>query len=253
MQVKSFCGVVASLQLLLALPTAAQEDLVGDRPDVTESAVPITPGRVQLEAGATLEWDDVSELLTAGELLARVGLIRNVELRLGLPSYVATFDEGPDGFDDVSLGAKFVLNAYDAERSHWPQSAIIVETSLPTGSEAFGNDRLQPVALAAFEWPLNDVTGLGVNVGGALVGVEEERLQGLASVALGSDFGERIGGFVELYGFTGETPGENGRVFVDGGVTYAATPDLQFDARAGVELGNDFNQRLVGVGVIWRH
>lgn len=248
-------GIVVSALSLAVDPAFSQDELVGDRPDVTESAVTITPGHVQLEAGATRVRTDAAIELALGELLGRMGLVRGIELRLGVPSYVIILDEGPHGFEDASVGAKFLVNDYHSERPNWPQTAVVVETTMPTGSDGLSESRMQPAALLAVEWPLGEKTGIGVNLGGALVRhVEfEDRLQGLASIVLGRDLGDHLGGFVELYGFTSEGPGDDAHVFFDGGITYALSAELQLDARVGIELGNGFEQRLAGMGVIWRY
>ena len=80
--------LLATLLLLLAMaPAATAQDLVTDRPDFTESAVTITPGRVQVEAGASVAEADGTEALAVGELLVRIGLTERWELRLAPGSY----------------------------------------------------------------------------------------------------------------------------------------------------------------------
>ena len=82
-----------TLLLMLALtplPLAAQEaEMVGDRPDFTESALSVPAGRIQLEAGLTFsDFESEGEQIAFGEALLRIGLAESFELRGGLGSWV---------------------------------------------------------------------------------------------------------------------------------------------------------------------
>ena len=79
------------IALLITLPPAAfaqTSDLVTDRPDFTESAVSVAPGRVQLEGGYTFSRIEAERTHTVGELLARFGAVDRLEFRLGINSAV---------------------------------------------------------------------------------------------------------------------------------------------------------------------
>lgn len=64
------------------------EPLVTDRPDFTESAETIAPGHLQIESGITRSREDATETDSVGEILLRVGLTPNLELRAGFNSYL---------------------------------------------------------------------------------------------------------------------------------------------------------------------
>ena len=69
----------------------AQEDLLTDRPDQTESAIVIKPGFFQLEFGWTFTQDDEAgtetETVEVPGTLLRIGLMDRVELRLGFSGF----------------------------------------------------------------------------------------------------------------------------------------------------------------------
>src|SRR5262245_36364737 len=99
--------VLLALAIGVALPWAsarADEGIATDRPDFTETAAPVERGMVQVEAGATRSRHGQS----LGELLARIGVARRVELRLGFNSYVwpRGVPGGESGFEDLSVGMK---------------------------------------------------------------------------------------------------------------------------------------------------
>lgn len=242
--------------LLGLLPTCgltAQEPLVSDRPDVTESAVTVSAGRWQLEAGSTWAEDrGGDEELTVGEVLLRRGLSDRSELRLGVPSYLAA-DRAPDGFEDAALGLKLRLIQAETDRPRRPQTALIVETTLPTGSRGVREPHAQPTALLAVAWPLGAATELAANLGATYASVGGEQFgQAVASVALGRELADRLGGYVELFGSSREEPGGDASVLFDSGVTWSLGPDLQLDLRVGVGLDEATPDRFAGMGIVWR-
>lgn len=239
---------------LAAGPAVAQEGgdepLVTDRPDFTESADTVAPGRFQLEGGVTFaEADDVEER-SYGELLGRLGLLDWLELRLGVPSYVEV--EAPGGFDasgweDASLGVKAKLAPGGGAR---PAAALIVATTLPTGSgELGGGDALQPEAVLSLAWDLAPDLGLGTNLGWAYPKDGGDRFHQLfASGALGWSATERLGLFAELFGFSEEEPDGDATLYADGGATWALSPDAQLDVRVGTGLSGTETDWFAGVG-----
>lgn len=237
-------------------PAGAQpsedDPLIGDRPDFTESAITIAPGRFQLEAGVTHSQGDEEDVDELGEILVRIGLSRRVELRLGLPSYLRIEGQGASdvtGFSDAELGAKIAI----AESWGWT-TAVLIGTSLPTGSSELRESSLQPGALLAAERDLSPRISLGTNVGYVYSKAGGERHgEVLASVATGIGLGETTGLFVELFGTIPESAGGPETYFLDAGLTRLLSPDFQLDIRAGVGLNSAADDFFAGAGLIWRH
>lgn len=241
----------AAAVLLAGTASGQDEPLVTDRPDFTESAETVAPGRFQLEAGVTLtEAGEVDER-SLGELLGRLGLSERLELRLGAPSHLSV--EGPggadaEGWEDASLGVKARL--WDGDGGTRPDAALIVATSLPTGDRELGGGAgLVPEAVLALAWEPAADLGLGANLGYAHARGDGERFhQAFASVALGWGAGERLGLFAELFGFSEEEPDGDATLYADGGATWLLSPDLQLDARAGTGLSGTDTDWFVGLG-----
>lgn len=227
--------------VLVPASLGAQEPLVTDRPDFTESASSVVPGRVQLEAGATLDRVDDENAVTLGEALFRIGVVPGLEARVGVPSWI---DAGEaSGLDSGFLGAKAELPA----GAGW-DLALLVGTTVPIGDDEVASDEWEPEAVLAAGRDLSETTGLGVNLGWGRPSDGEERIdEWRGSVAAGFDLGGGWGAYGEAFGFV--TDGDAGPAFLDAGVTRLLGPDLQLDARVGAGLFDAAGDAFVGVGV----
>lgn len=243
------------LCVLCTLPLAAQElpPMATDRPDFTEGTSTMPPGQIQIETGATWEESGEEDILTVGELLVRIGVGEMWEARLGVGSW-ARLDlpgaERIDGYEDPELSVKIRLTPTADDRPPgYPAVALLLATTAPVGSEDLTADTWQPTALFAFDWVVTDRLSIGSNVGYSYAGDEDDQFhQGFASVVAGFAATDRLGVFLEGYGFTEEEPEGDPTQYVDTGVTFAVTGNLQLDARIGFGLNDPSPERLVGVG-----
>lgn len=245
LRIRNSAGILA-LSLALA-PTscgarqAATSTLVTDRPDFTESPLAVALGAVQLEVGYTLTRNDVVDTHTLGELLIRIGILTGAELRLGLNSFVWTDDPLGDasGLEDVSLGVKVELTEGGGQEFNLlrPRIALLLDTSLPTGTGGFGENRLQPGAKLAMSWELSERLGLGANANVAAASQDGDRFgQFSGAVSLGVSLADGVGAYGEYFLFAPPGPGDDAAGFLNGGLTFLATNDFQFDVRAGFGL-----------------
>lgn len=239
-----------------AATTGDDDPLVTDRPDATESAETVRPGRVQVEGGYTLTGIDEARAHALGEVLFRVGLADRLEFRVGLDSFawVSTPGGSSSGLTDTSIGFKFKLHEGGATAAD-PTVAILASTSLPTGADEFSRGVAEPAVRLAAAWDLSDRVSLSSNIGWAYLrdrDTEEWFSELAASVALGYGISDRWGAFLEYFGFypaTGNGPAAN---FVDTGLTYLVTGDLQLDGRVGYGLNRDADDFFVGFGTTVR-
>ena len=240
---------------LIAAAAAADDDpMVTDRPDFTESAVTVTRGRTQIETGYTFTEIGDFEEQTLGELLVRIGWTEIVEIRLGINSRVQVDGPGVDvsGNEDLSIGCKIRLSDPLPPGSGLPQVAVLLGTTLPTGSDEFGNPDPQPSVILALSWDLNERTSIGSNVGYGRLGPSGDRFGEVsASVSLGRALSDRLGGYVELYGRTRQEDRGDDQT-VNAGFTWALSADSQLDFRAGAGLDSDGADFFVGAGAAWR-
>jgi hypothetical protein len=254
-----WCSAAAAalVATISALPSVAEEPLVTDRPDFTESALVVDPGRWQVEMGTTYDDGASVEALTVGEMLIRWGFARDLELRVFPLSYLWTDDEGDDssGLLDATVGLKYEIQD-GSGAGLWGSTAlaVIVSTTVPTGGSAVSSDDWQPAAVVAASWPLAPAWSLASNLGYARPSDGEQRFNSVwASLSLGVGLGDRTGMFVELYGFEREEARGPNTMAFQTGVTHRLNPNLQLDARVARRLTDDGPDLLIGAGASWRY
>lgn len=230
--------------------------LVTDRPDATESAETVAPGLFQLETGYTLARIDGVDGHSLGEVLLRIGVGDDVELRAGFNSY--EWARGPgvsaDGLSDTSIGLKWQLAEAGPAGSGQPAVAVLVGTSLPTGADAIGDSAAQPGILLAAGLDLSDRVSVGANVGWNSLhdGELDERFSEIVgSLAVGFGLSDRWGAYAEYFGAYGLQDREDEN-YLNGGLTYLIHDDLQLDGRIGHGLNGRDDDLFLGFGAAVR-
>lgn len=221
--------------------------IVTDRPDFTEATAVVAAGHVQAEGGYTLSGEGRLHEHSFGELLLRVGLAPRAELRLTSNYVVARAGTlQSSGMEDASVGAK--LGFLDAAHGIVPATSIIVATSVPTGASAVSDGRATPEAKLVLGWDLPFGTSLGVNANWSRPVDERGRLDAHAwSASFGHGITERVGAYAEAFSLS-EVRGGPAARFANGGLSFAASDALQFDVRAGAQLGGS-HAFFTGVGI----
>lgn len=253
---------IAPLALLLAAacvtaPGGPRAPLVTDRPDFTESALTVPVGSMQVEAGATYTDEAGVDGVTVGEVLVRASLGSGRELRIGLPSHMT--ESGPvppagsfenKGFSDVSLGAKLALFAPGGGASRFvPTVAAIVGTTLPTGAGGFDAEDPEPEAKLLLAWTVSDRVALSSNVNWSRVSGADAYDELAASLSLGLGLADVVGSYVEVFGFAPDHDAAPRPTYLNGGLTWLLSPDVQLDARVGVGVADAPDSRFVGIGL----
>lgn len=246
-----------------------QEPLVTDRPDFTESTETVPAGHVQLEAGYTFTYDregaDRSREHTAPEWLVRVGLVENLELRIGWDGYSwmenrfevatksgrrATRDDWTQGAGDLSLGIKYKF----IEQDGWiPHLGVIGAMTVPSGSAGVSSGDVDPEFVLLWAYDVTDALAIAGNVGLAAITEDGERfLQTSASLTAGFAVTRRLGAFVEYFGFYPNAEGADCAHNLSGGLTYLLDDNVQIDWRLGAGLNEEADDFFTGVGFAWR-
>ena len=254
-----FLRICAAVVAMLNLTAAgvAKEPLVTDRPDFTESSSSVGAGVLQLESGFTFsDFRGGSKLTTVGEILARWGVAKKLELRFLLPTYAreSGAGSGDSGFLSSGVGLKYELTQGDGDGFiGGMEAALIASTTVPTGTGDFNNSEWQPAAVFCASWELSPNAGIGTNLGLARPTGGDERYTTLwASVALGVGVTDATSVFFELYGFNREEDRGPSTAAIQTGVVYLVSPDFQLDARVARRLTDRGVDFLVGAGVSWR-
>ncbi len=275
------------IQVLLCPAIAGDKDgdspeLVTDRPDLTESSSVVPKGTVQIEMGWSMErLSSPGEDLTAHhfpETLARIGLHDRIELRLGWDGgqWQELQKDGinvvSSGAGDMYLGTKLSLWSEDG---NLPETALIMGSSIPTGSKCRASDQLgnrlccssfnlyssrryDPSVILAMSKTLSDRLSIGWNLGTVWLTEREDSgdfdtlPRGIYSASLGISATDRMGFFVEFFGDTSLTGGSRPSNSVDGGVTFLILPNVQLDASAGKGVSSESPDWFAGAGISFR-
>lgn len=227
------------------------EELITDRPDFTESGVVVPLGSVQVEGGFTWEQGGDDIRITSGpELLIRWGLMKRVELRIGLPDYISLqnhFDES--GWGDSFIGTKIELGPVFGG---WDLAGIVT-ASMPTGDEEFTSDEWDPGVILAAGRDLNDKWSLGSQLFAESVsGLEERVFFWGGTVVIGRSLGMQstTGAFLELAATIPEEGDES--VSIHHGYTHLLTETLQLDIHGGTGLTDSASDLFLGAGMSYR-
>lgn len=227
---------------LAALPASAQENIASDRPGIGSAAVVVAPGVLQAEFGTAWFGGPGADALGVGQLFVRYGL-GALELEFLGNSWVTVRDGGPDGFEDVGVGAKVRVAQGISDRADLSFQGLL---TAPTGGDAFTADEWVPTVVALMDVSLGATSGMGVNFGyrfgpGDLDGLVFTSVTPAISLTdqLGA-YGGWAGNFFE----GGDTH------WIEGGLAYLVTSDLQLDLNGAASPDTD--RWFIGVGMAVR-
>lgn len=236
------------------------EPLVTDRPDFTESSSVVGYGVVQLETGYTYTRDDKSDGSfrehAFPQALLRVGTLADwCELRFGwswIEARSREFGGAADtisGAEDLYLGTKFALTPQECML---PETALILQMTVPTGSEELSADEVLTGINFVYSWELSECVSTGgqTQANRALDDTTgEPYLEFSQSWVVGRSLTDRVGCYTEWYVLEPDgadtVHSEN---YVDGGFTFLLNDNMQWDVSAGVGLNDAAADYFVGTG-----
>ena len=215
---------------------------------------------MQLEAGYTfmMDNDGTGDVRghSAGEPLIRWGIGADwLELRLALFPTSRSTDDGSGwrtvgGTEDLYIGAKIGLTAQEC---HFPEMAVILQSTVPTGSNEFTSDETLPGFNLLYAWEVNDKISLAGSTQANRQlddGTGEAYVEIAQSVAINLGLSDDIALFTEWFTFlpNGADTAEVEHYF-NGGFTLLLSDDVQFDIRAGHGLNRAADDFFAGVGL----
>ena len=246
------------LALLVPLggPVSAEEPLVSNRPGFSNTWEVVEPGRVELNAGAQFGRVEEAEILSVGQVLVRAGLTERLELRVGLNSYVDLSAPGAEveGVEDPSLGVKVkLLDGAGEVGGGRPEAALILQTTLPAGSDELGATEPQPASILVLAWDPSPRVHLDTNHGLTYVDAGAERFaEAFASYGLALAVAGDLGLYLEAAAFEPLEGGAGGRSFLFAALTYLTSPRMQLDLGVGRGLNRADPDHFVSAGVAYR-
>lgn len=237
-------------------PTDLAGPLVTDRPDFTEASSTVGQGVLQIEIGYTYSYDNDGTTQTLShsypETLLRYGMLANwLEFRLA--SNFASERAGGvsyTGSEDLYLGFKIGLTP---QHDWLPETALIPQMTVPTGSGPLSNNRVLPGANLVYSWDITErlSTAGSTQFNSALDdATSSEYVQWAQSWTFGYALTEQLGMYTEWYAFfphgADSTTEEH---YFNGGFTRTFGDNLQWDIRGGVGLNEVADDYFLGTGL----
>lgn len=232
------------------------EEIEGDRPDYTESALTVPAGSLQMEGGYTCLHKEKDRERSLGELLLRFGIYRGWEMRLGLNSYVWQEEEGDrtSGKDDFSAGCKIQLfRASENASALKPDAALIGMLYVPSGSEGYQREASEGEVKLSLAWDLRSGLALGINLNYAYPREEGIRYHSRsASLVLTLDITDTAALFAEYFGLYPENREGPSAHYSQGGMTVRILKNTQLDVRGGLRWKPGGDEYFGGAGFVAR-
>ncbi|PZR22599.1 MAG: hypothetical protein DI539_05090 [Flavobacterium psychrophilum] len=232
-----------TLLLLLSLNiiSAQQDEIDTDRPDQTETPLTVPLNRFQFENGLTHSYE-VSEDIRRFELpstLWKYGVSSKLELRvITTICYEKQPRESQGGLEPVVVGVKYKL--WD-EQGILPQASVIGQVLLPDlSAKSMKTDYPGPELRFLFRNTISQEIDLGYNTSIEWDGEHTRALYDYTfspSVRLAN----MLKAFVESYGFL--KVGRHSEHWVDGGLMFLITKDIQLDVSGGYEITTRHDHR----------
>ncbi len=238
-----------------------EEPLVTDRPDFTEASVTVGYGVAQLEMGYTYTYDDTATESTRNhsypEALLRVGTLADwFELRAAwnyAEESANEFGVGSDtasGAEDLYLGFKIALTPQECIL---PETAIVLQMTVPTGSSEFTADEVLPGFNYLYGWDINDKwsTGASTQLNRA---VDDETgdayVEFAQSWTINHSWTDRVTSYTEWFALIPSSADTNHTEhYFNGGFAVLLNDDVQWDIRAGVGLNQAADDFFAGTGL----
>ncbi len=218
--------------------------IITDRPDATESPNTVEPGFIQIETGGyytRFEENEITfETLGYNTTLARIGLLENLELRLGVnyednrvTSKMGATETTADFKSFTPMLAGIKINLFEGRSG--TDFGFLGHIYLPFTTHTPDGVTPEPSTTGAdFRFSvgheLSERSGIAYNLGGQWAG-DDTGMAFVYTVAYGYALSDKIGAYVELYGDAPELSSANH--YWDAGFTYLAGWNLQYDLTFG--------------------
>jgi len=237
-----------------------------DRPTFTPSSSTVGKDIIQLETGYTFthsrEEGVTMDSHTYPEASLRFGILADwLEGRIG-QNFASTSTAGPKssasqtGADDLLLGVKLGLAK---QKEYLPETSVILQTSVPTGSPFLTSHQVLPGIIAIFGWDIikNRLSASGsLSANRALDGTNHFYTLFAQSFYLNWSLTRQLDAFTECYALTPSGaigPGAGPQPFFDTGLTFKVTPNVQLDGRVGLGLNQHADEFFTGAGLSVRY
>ncbi len=224
----------------------------GERPDYTACTPTVPFENIILESGYTYARKNNRKEHTIGEVLIKIGIMKNMETIFGINSYKVTDadDIRVSGKDDGYLGIK--VNLLDTPRHFIPWSpgfSILSGSKLPTGNDDLSEHSAQPEIKLLLSWQLFKPLLLDLNLNSAYLSEAGEHFnRNSISVSLRFSLLPWFDIFTEYYSLHPESKYTGNGYYFSGGIIVSMSNRLRFDLHGGSNINSGTRKTYFGGG-----
>lgn len=243
---------------LIAKAQNETPELITDRPDQTESSAVVPHKSLQIETGFVMKNKETDFIVQRSyeynTTILRYGLLKNMELRLGMEYLGDKVSNKKSDTTNNVLGLSPIYTGFKikiAEEEGWkPEIAFLGGLVLPfTADKEYKPDYSATNIRFLFANTLSDRFSIGYNLGAEWDG-ETAATGYFYSLSLGIGLTDKLGMFVEGYGLLPEE-GDSESLF-DAGFTYLVFPNFQLDLSGGIGLNDNAIDNFLSFGLTYR-
>jgi Putative MetA-pathway of phenol degradation len=221
-----------------------KDEIITDRPDVTNSSVVIPAGSLQIENGVNLSARDGDRVIDGTNTRLRFGIANCLEFLVDTPTYFANVGNPQNsGFSDVAPALKWQISPVPGK----VDLSAVFGVALPTGSAGIAGPGAQPYLQFPWSWELRSGWGLsGMFTEFFRPSDPTSKRVTETTFAIEKQVTERASLFVE---YVGDYPasGSPAQLLNSGGL-YRLAPDQQLDFHVALGLNHNAPSYIVGVG-----
>lgn len=222
--------------LITFATSQAQTTFSPDRPGLGDGTYVLQPGNLYLEIGAEYYNAEITNVYSLGQVMLRYGLLKNVELRVALNSFVVeSYGSGSNtGLEGPGLGVKF--NLLQDSESPLALSGL-VSVSVPLGYAHFSDDQWHPSAALLVDYQLSESWAINSNIGYTF-NADGAPDQFMFTFTPGFAIGESAyGGYFGYAAFLSEQFDQH---FIEAGFTRLVGDGVQLDINGGIDVSSGY-------------
>jgi hypothetical protein len=221
-----------------------KDEIITDRPDVTNSSVVIPAGSLQIENGVNLSARDGDRVIDGTNTRLRFGMANCLEFLVDTPTYFANASNPQSsGFSDIAPALKWQISPVPGK----VDLSAVFGVALPTGTANIAGPGTQPYLQFPWSWELRSGWGLsGMFTEFFRPSDPISKRVTEATFAIEKQVTERASLFVE---YVGDYPASGGAAqLLNSGGLYRLGPNQQLDFHVALGLNHNAPSYIVGVG-----
>jgi len=221
-----------------------KDEIITDRPDVTNSSVVIPEGSLQIENGVNLSARDGDRSVDGTNTRLRFGIANCLEFLVDTPTYFSDISNPQkSGFSDVAPALKWQISPVPGK----VDLSAVFGVALPTGSAGIAGPGAQPYLQFPWSWELRSGWGLsGMFTEFFRPSDPISRRVTETTFVIEKKVTERASLFVEYVGDYPES--RSPAQLLNSGGLYRLGPNQQLDFHVALGLNHNAPSYIVGIG-----